>query len=44
MDEPGLVNRDPEGEAWFFRVEPSDESAFAALMDRDAYDAFLETL
>ncbi len=44
VDEPGLVNRDPEGEAWFFRVEPTDEAAFSELMDRDAYDAFLESL
>ena len=44
VDEPALVNRDPEGEAWFFRIEPSDEGAFAELMDRENYDAFLETL
>ena len=44
VDEPALVNRDPEGEAWFFRLEPTDEGAFENLMDRDAYDAYLETL
>lgn len=44
VEEPALVNRDPEGEAWFFRLEPSEEDAFNELMDRDGYDAFLETL
>ncbi len=44
VEEPGLVNRDPEGEAWFFRIEPADDDGFAALMDREAYEALLETL
>ena len=44
VEDPGLVNRDPEGEAWFFRIELTDEGGFASLMDRDSYDSFLETL
>ncbi len=44
VEDPGLVNRDPEGEAWFFRIEPTDEETFSALLDRDGYDALLETL
>ena len=44
VEEPALVNRDPEGEAWFFRIEPADEGAFDGLMDKDAYDTFLESL
>jgi len=43
-DDSSLVNRDPEGEAWFFRMEPSDPEAFNALMDESDYETFLETL
>ena len=35
VEDPGLVNRDPEGEAWFFRIELTDEGGFTTLMDRD---------
>ena len=44
VDEPGLLNRDPEGEAWLFHLEPTDADAFEALMDADAYETFLEQL
>src|ERR1700712_5326430 len=27
-DDPSLINRDPEDEAWFFRMEPSNPDAF----------------
>ena len=43
-EDPSLVNRDAEGEAWFFRMEPSDADAFTVLMDESDYQAFLETL
>ena len=43
-DDPSLVNRDPEDEAWFFRIEPSDPEAFKALMDEEGYQGFLESL
>ena len=42
-EEPALVNREPEGEAWFFRMKIADRVAFDALMDADQYKAFLET-
>jgi glycine cleavage system H protein len=38
----GLVNRDPMGGGWFFRLAGVDEAAVAALMDESAYTAFLE--
>jgi glycine cleavage system H protein len=44
VDEPALVNSDPTGEAWFFRIELDDLEAFNALMDEAAYTEFLETL
>ena len=40
-DDPALVNRDPAGEGWFFKLELSDPSAFDALMDQAGYDALL---
>ena len=43
-DDSSLVNRDAEGEAWFFRMEPSDPDAFNALLDETDYQAFLETI
>ena len=43
-DDSSLVNRDPEGEAWFFRMEPSDPDAFNALMDEADYQTFLESI
>ena len=44
IEDPGLINRDPQGEAWFWRMEPGDEDNFESLMDEEAYQAFLETL
>jgi glycine cleavage system H protein len=44
IDNPGTVNSDPQGEGWFFRIEPSEPAAVAAMMDEDAYAAFVETL
>ena len=43
-DNPGLVNAEPTGEGWFFRIEPSNPAEADALMDETAYAAFLETL
>jgi glycine cleavage system H protein len=41
-DEPGLVNSDPEGEGWFFRVKLSEPSQLDELMDEAAYKAFCD--
>ena len=40
-DEPSLVNSDPEGEGWFFKLRIADPSELDGLMDADAYRAFL---
>ena len=42
-DDPALVNRDPAGDGWFFKIEPADPAAVEALLDEAAYNAFLET-
>ena len=44
IDDPALVNRDSAGEGWFFKLALADTAAFDALLDEDAYKAFLETL
>jgi glycine cleavage system H protein len=43
-DEPALVNSDPEGEGWFFRMALSDQSQVEALMNAKAYKAFCDDL
>lgn len=43
-DEPGLVNTDPEGEGWFFKLTLSDASQLDRLMDETAYKAFVAKL
>jgi len=38
-DAPELVNEDPYGEGWMFRLQISDVSELDGLMDADAYAA-----
>ncbi len=40
--DPATVNREPQGEGWFFKLALADTAAFAALMDEAAYAAFVE--
>jgi glycine cleavage system H protein len=40
-DSPETVNNDAYGEGWIFRLEPSDAGELGALMDAEAYEAFL---
>ena len=37
--EPGLVNEDPEGRAWFFKIKLSDPGELDGLLNADAYKA-----
>lgn len=41
---PALVNEDPEGDGWFFKVTLSDTSELEGLMDEAAYEAFVSKL
>lgn len=34
---PELVNKDPYGEGWFYRIEPKDLTELDALLTADAY-------
>ncbi len=37
VDNPALVNEDPTGAAWFFKMRLNDMGALDALMDEDEY-------
>lgn len=43
-DDPALVNSDPEGAGWFFKLTLSDASQLDGLMDLEAYKAFVDGL
>ena len=42
VDEPSLVNTDPEGEGWFFKLTLSDNGELADLMNADQYKSYCE--
>lgn len=43
-DDPSLVNSDPEGAGWFFRMRLADTSQLDGLMDAAAYKDFVDGL
>ena len=43
VDDPALINGEPTGAGWFFRIAP-DGDLPDDLMDADAYAAFVDTL
>lgn len=40
-DNPGMVNDDPQGEAWFFKLQVSDASQMDEFMDEAGYQKFI---
>jgi len=40
--DPALVNQDPEGAGWFFRIKITNQSELATLMSKADYDKFVE--
>ena len=42
--DPALLNADPEGKGWMFRLSLSDQGELAALMSADEYEAYTATL
>jgi len=42
-DNPELVNSDPYGEGWIFRMKPDEEDAIEALMGPDDYEAHADS-
>jgi glycine cleavage system H protein len=43
-DDPALVNSDPEGAGWFFKLTLDDVGELEGLMDAAAYKAFVDGL
>jgi glycine cleavage system H protein len=43
-DDPSIVNSDPEGEGWFFKIRLDDPGEVEGLMDEAAYRDWLKTL
>ena len=43
-DDPALVNSDPEGDGWFFKLTLSDTNELDSLMNKVAYAAFIDKL
>ena len=43
-DDPALINRDPEGGGWFFKLKLEDPGELDGLMDEDAYRDWVTTL
>ena len=41
--DPSLVNNDPQGEGWFFKLSLADASELDGLMDEAAYKAFCDS-
>jgi len=42
VDDPGAVNKDPEGSAWFFKVKIKKKSELDELMSKADYDKFVK--
>jgi glycine cleavage system H protein len=42
-EDPGLVNRNPTGEGWFYKLEIADAAALDELMDEAGYQRFVES-
>ena len=43
-DDPALINRDPEGDGWFFKLKLADKAELDGLMDEAAYREWVKTL
>jgi glycine cleavage system H protein len=43
-DDPALVNSDPEGQGWFFKLKLDNAGELDGLMDESAYREWVQTL
>ena len=39
--DPALINQDPEGKGWFFKIKIKDKSELDSLMSKAEYDKFV---
>ena len=44
VDDPSLVNSDPEGQGWFFKLKLDNPGELDGLMDEAAYRDWVKTL
>ena len=44
VDDPSLVNSDPEGAGWFFKIRLANSGELERLMDEAAYREWVKTL
>lgn len=44
VDDPALINRDAQGEGWFFKMTLADPGDLTELMDEAAYGEWLKSL
>jgi glycine cleavage system H protein len=44
VDDPSLVNREAEGEGWFFKLLLTDNHELSSLMSADQYKAYCDSL
>ena len=42
VEDPSLVNKDPEGNGWFFKIKITSPDELAALMNKADYDKFVK--
>ena len=42
-DNPELVNTDPYGDGWIFKIQPNEASDIESMMDPDDYQAYAES-
>ena len=40
VDDPAIINEDPEGAAWFFKLKVKDLSELDTLMNKEEYEKF----
>ena len=43
-DDPALINSDPEGDGWFFKLKLDNPGELDGLMDEGAYREWIKTL
>jgi glycine cleavage system H protein len=44
VDDPAIINRDPEGEGWFFKLKLENPGELDGLMNEGAYRDWVKTL
>lgn len=42
--DPALVNQDPQGAAWFFKIKVSNDDELKSLKDESAYQSYVQGL